>query len=52
LDDKSIRGDRTGDNLFDVVFIGLLFGETAVKFAIIFGDWLLSFDSFIPPYLR
>jgi hypothetical protein len=52
LDDKSIRGDRTGDNLFDVVFIGLLFGETVVKFAVIFGDWLLSFDSFIPPYLQ
>lgn len=53
LDDKSPRGDRiVGDNLFDAVFIGLLFGETVVEFAVIFDEWLLSFDNLIPPLLR
>jgi hypothetical protein len=52
LDDTTPRGDRTGENLFDVVFIGRLFGETVVEFVVIFGEWLLSFDSFTPPLLR
>ena len=52
LDDKSPRGDRiVGDNLFDAVFIGLLFGNTVVEFAVIFDEWLLRFDNLIPPLL-